>query len=1150
MAKDNRKALIIAGYYRSGTSALSGSLARLGVTIHDETDANEHNPLGFYEIPELISLDVEIMTSLGIDWSDLLGPQPGWAERADMAVFANRIFDICQARFSSADFWALKHPHLCRLLPLYAQAIRRTGSDVSILHIYRDPYIVADSQRKKNNLSRVHALLLWCSYLIDAERNGRGMPRGWLSYNDLLQNPKVALGRALEAAEIRFPATDFSGVDTFLRKKLNRSIEAPREGVYPPLARLVDEVWDLACTPYSAASPPLWDALGARVTELADLIIEMGRTQSRAAIGVGTAAGAFAAPAMPPALGTGTHIGHGLRPAERTDDAAKARLLRRLGTVAKPSITIIVACPSGQLGGLPVTMRSLAAQWAAPEQVHIVSMEEPPASDMPVTMLHRATDSKDFQAKLAELMQLAKTDYVAFLNAADMIEPDAVARLSLAAAATHPDMLYTDEVVARPGAPWIRFKPAWDIERLRRSVYIGDWVWYRLSPASGIYGLDASLEGAEEYELQFRLFERGAKAERFPEALYVRAPGSRRDDVPVEVAFGNAAKVIAAHLLRCGIEAEVAAGTVLGTFAVTPAPGHAEEAVAIVIDCQGAALDHVNSMAAKVFEAAYPDDILIFVRPAPGTMLETAPLNGYLNQIAASAADLGSRVLVLPYQPSPGHLVAAVLAATMADRFLFTSALAVPARTDWLTILRRTLALPEIDILGCKIVAQQPGRPNQLFLTGPLIPGAGARLGAGRAADDLGPGAWLGVEQHADAVTPPGLMARRSCLVALGGQNLPTWGQVCLAAGRAGRTILWTPSVIFLKLEAEAESDPEVAELQNVTHQARHHHPALSLTGDTLSPSSRSGLVPDYPADTFSNLISGPPMPGSLDAVRVVRALGAAQISWSPEPVTAGEINRMSSHIKRIRLNPEHQAEPGHPAWTGIWNALPSPAAHAAVKEANAAYGTSPAVVTALRGMGAKARLWLPTISRDIWQPYRPMTGLNTKIRVLWCDEGLAPPWFIDLVNRTLNSLAWIVVEQPGASYSGSITRLARPQSEAQWAANLAQLSPQIMVRPTGSVTWPDRFLSLTGAAAGCTLYLSEALHLDAAVPALRLPDKPAAWDRAINRAASDLSEVLESGQASRAAVLGGGFWTEDDPPPWCAFDDRPIKASQERDAA
>jgi hypothetical protein len=82
-------AIFIVGYYRSGTSALSGTLQRLGVVLHNDADANEHNPLGFYEIPELIEFDMELFNRLRVEWQDVRNLDHGWSERADMAPWRN-----------------------------------------------------------------------------------------------------------------------------------------------------------------------------------------------------------------------------------------------------------------------------------------------------------------------------------------------------------------------------------------------------------------------------------------------------------------------------------------------------------------------------------------------------------------------------------------------------------------------------------------------------------------------------------------------------------------------------------------------------------------------------------------------------------------------------------------------------------------------------------------------------------------------------------------------------------------------------------------------------------------------------------------------------------------------------------------------------
>ena len=66
----------------------------------------------------------------------------------------------------------------------------------------------------------------------------------------------------------------------------------------------------------------------------------------------------------------------GLRPAERTDDAAKTRLLRlRDAAPVVPSVQVLVAVPPARAHAVNQTLESLRAQWHAPAQVKLVSAE-------------------------------------------------------------------------------------------------------------------------------------------------------------------------------------------------------------------------------------------------------------------------------------------------------------------------------------------------------------------------------------------------------------------------------------------------------------------------------------------------------------------------------------------------------------------------------------------------------------------------------------------------------------------------------------------------------------------------------------------------------------------------------------------------------
>ena len=79
-----RQAILVVGYYRSGTSALCGALVEAGVIMPTDTEANEHNPKGFFEDTSLIQFDMDLLNTLGSIWSDLRFLPDGWLDRPDM----------------------------------------------------------------------------------------------------------------------------------------------------------------------------------------------------------------------------------------------------------------------------------------------------------------------------------------------------------------------------------------------------------------------------------------------------------------------------------------------------------------------------------------------------------------------------------------------------------------------------------------------------------------------------------------------------------------------------------------------------------------------------------------------------------------------------------------------------------------------------------------------------------------------------------------------------------------------------------------------------------------------------------------------------------------------------------------------------------
>ncbi|MDE2391331.1 MAG: sulfotransferase, partial [Rhodospirillales bacterium] len=743
-------AIFIVGYYRSGTSALSGALQRAGVKFYNDADPNEHNPLGFYEIPELIELDVHLFNRLGVDWTDVRGLPDGWTDRADIAPLATQLDEILRRRFGQEDrLWGLKHPHLCRTLPLYERVARQAGHKPHVVHIFRDPWTAASSQSRKNGLSRAHALLLWMSYATDAERHARHLPRCWLTYHDLLGEPAAQL-RRIEAAlglTLQGPEGDnLVAASAYLTGQLNRSEKLPSTGLSRPLRDLVTRTWEAILA--RDFVPELWDGLAAETADLVGFLNEIGTSHGRALP-------AFGGTILPAADQTSPAAA--MRPAARTDEGARARLEALRDTAGKlPRLAVLIAAPTGRAAAVNDTLESLRGQWMPPHSIKVLAADTLALEGISIIAVPPEPEAMT-RRLCAELNLGAEAaDYVAILNAGDIIAPDGCLRFALLAARTKADMIYSDEIVPREGGGWIRHKPGWDITRLRQAAYIGDWVWYGAEALRAAGGFDPGRAGAEEYDLQLRLAAQGAAVERLPEPVFTRRPHSKRDDLPLELFCGRAAEALSRHLVAGGMKAQVQNRQHPGLFHhvhITEDPG-----TTIIMLCDGAEIPLLDNWLTALLSG----------KPLTGPVIlagaELSPqMQTYLAAVTAQRDTLDGKVLAV-IAASKGAALAQAVAMAQTELLAVLDARMQEVTPHWLEGLRGKLADPGVAAVAARTIAPLGASGSQIL--GPIVLGADARLGAGHGPTAPGPGGWLLVDQEASAISPPGLLARRAALAA------------------------------------------------------------------------------------------------------------------------------------------------------------------------------------------------------------------------------------------------------------------------------------------------------------------------------------------------------------------------------------------------
>lgn len=1070
----DKQAILVVGYYRSGTSALCGSLADLGVRISSDAESNEANPKGFFESTELIKFDIRVLELMNAYWSDLSPLPQGWIDRADVQLQRDVLAEILSRQFAGAPLVAMKHPHLCRLLPLYLHAARDAGYGVKVLHTHRSPYAVATSQATKNKMTRAHAIALWSSYITSAEHNARGLPRAWVRYDDLLRDPDATVQAALSAIGIE--GTAGRNVD-FISRALNRSDPAGAEGLFRPLAQLAA---DIEAAILGGADAAVWDGLRARSTDLAAFVDELGRSGNRSAPGVGHGI-LVSTPAGRAVQLAGASKTHPVRPADRGDAVEHARvldLLKRAGEGGKvANVSVLIACPKGATAAqVRDTLESIAQNWWQPA-VKIAFAVAPPVdfSRTDVTLDRRFDSDSEMTKALFAAMATVKTDYAAIVNAGDMLEPDAIARFTLRATASGADMIYCDEIAPSAGGAWVRAKPAMSLPRLLESCFVGDWVWYRRAAVEAIGGFRSDLyPGAEEQDVQIRMAGAGERIEHLSEALFVRGENTRRDSVPLEVATESARASIAAHLARTGTGATVRAGSLPGLFVVEH-PGQPDPAVTLGVLCHApitpdlaqhavnSLLPHHDGMTSRI----------VFLRPAEAT----EAMSDFLDKIATEVTPVHPSVSVIDASPRLGGTLDRLMRVRPGNHVAFVDPVCAPSETDVLGALSALLdALGDAGAIAPLTFFRDAERTARLH--GPLLFGANARLGEGYEASSPGPGGWLATTQPVDAVDGPIVLVRRGAGF---DPEAKSWSALCASLRAAPDTTdaprlsaYWTPRRQVEIPDPGQAPSAEVAAARAIPYRGIHHHPAMSLSGSPLLLEGRTGLV----GTEAAVLITAPGQPEDapiIGATRFAREHAGLCAGVVAEPVDALSILRARRQGRRwVRVNPKLPIRhPGTgaeiPADVTVWSALPADEMRDAVCGAERSVATSLRLASRLKGMGARnVTVAPPRLSRAVWSAFTPGTAKPRPV-VLWVEEtGIDVPWIDQAIRETADQVAWTILSQTSREMPGNVTQRPVPVFEEDWARVLAETGASVLLRPTPGANWCDDYLVVLALAGGC----------------------------------------------------------------------------------
>jgi len=243
----NRIAILVLGMHRSGTSALTWLIGRLGAQLPaDAIEATPENPRGYWESTGLVAVDNQLLRTARSSWFD---PRPLDLSRlAPDALPALRglMRQAIERAFGNAPLFVIKDPRQCRFVPVISQALAEMDVTPRAVLMLRSSAEIAASLARRDGTSPAYAHLLCLRHMIDAELGSRSMSRVVVDYDSMLADwreavrrlsPLLGLDEALLGGELA------AEIDGFIDPSL-RHHRLGREALEEPLASLVAQIED------------------------------------------------------------------------------------------------------------------------------------------------------------------------------------------------------------------------------------------------------------------------------------------------------------------------------------------------------------------------------------------------------------------------------------------------------------------------------------------------------------------------------------------------------------------------------------------------------------------------------------------------------------------------------------------------------------------------------------------------------------------------------------------------------------------------------------------------------------------------------------------------------------------------------------------
>ena len=236
-----RKALLILGMHRAGTSALARVAALRGADLPEHIlPPNEGNVSGYWEPQAVVDLNTRILASLDLTWDDPFAALQ-LSSHTIPAAFHQQARDLILDEYGEAPLFVMKDPRCTLLQGFWADVMRSLAITVCPVVIMRPWQDVVASLMRRDGTSAESAALVYVAHgLAAADAHERGA--SFVTYEQLLGDWRDTTDRVAREQRFTWPAGEAAAGP--IAGFLHAAASAPVACAVPPdIAAWADQVW-------------------------------------------------------------------------------------------------------------------------------------------------------------------------------------------------------------------------------------------------------------------------------------------------------------------------------------------------------------------------------------------------------------------------------------------------------------------------------------------------------------------------------------------------------------------------------------------------------------------------------------------------------------------------------------------------------------------------------------------------------------------------------------------------------------------------------------------------------------------------------------------------------------------------------------------